>query len=456
MVIQDLQGAADHRNCAVTNVILDPDLALHESCRAGTGTAAAERLLRRRFPNDADARIPIVAITGTNGKTTTTRLVAHIFRRTGLRVGIACSHGAYVDSHCIVPGDMSGAPGSSAVLANPRVDTAVLETARGGLIKHGRPFTTCDVGVCLNVAADHIGLDGVHGLDELAAVKRQVVENTSGTAVLNADDPRCLAMIPYSSARRVLLFSGNPHSQAILDHVRAGGDAVLVEECESEEFVVVQAGSDRQRVIAVREIPLTGGGRARYNVDNAVAAAAAATAARIPLPTIAEGLRSFQSDLEHNPGRFNEIPGLPFRLILDSAHNPPGIDALTRRLAYDRCTGRRIAVLGLAHTPSDEDKNAFVRIAARSFDHFICTLRKEIGNAESKRMPQLLREKLLECDIPESSIAVIPGRTDAINAALAMARPGDRVVVFVAAADPTVSAVGDRLSRLAGASELRI
>ena len=456
MVIQDLHGAADDRNCAVMNVVLDPDFAMHDSARAGTGTAAAQWLLRHRFPNDADARIPVVAITGTNGKTTTTRLVAHIFRQTGLRVGLACSHGAYVDNHCIVSGDMSGAPGSSAVLANPRVDAAVLEAARGGLIKFGRPFTTCDVGVCLNVAADHIGVDGVRDLDQMAAVKRQVVENTSGTAVLNADDPRCLAMIPYSSARRLLLFSGNPHSQAMLDHVRAGDDAVVVEDSESGEFVVVQAGSDRHRVIAVREIPLTGGGRARYNVDNAVAAAAAAYAAGIPLPAIAEGLRSFQSDLEHNPGRFNEIPGLPFRLLLDSAHNPHGIDALTRRLAYDHCPGRRIAVLGLSHAPSDEDKNAFVQIAARSFDHFICTLRKDLDSAASKRMPQVLREKLLECDIPESGIAVIPSRTDAINAALAMARPGDWVVVFVAAADPTVIAIGDKLRRLAAGSEYRI
>src|SRR6185295_9054885 len=145
-------------------------------------------------------------------------------------------------------------------------------------------------------------------------------------------------------------------------------------------------GSDRHRVIAVRDIPLTGGGQARYNFDNALAAVAAACAAGIPLLAIAEGLRSFQSDLQHNPGRFNEITGLPFRLILDSAHNPPGIDALTRRLAQDHCAGRRIAVLGLARPPADEEKNAFVRIVARSFDYFICTLRKDFGSVESKRM----------------------------------------------------------------------
>jgi len=301
------------------------------------------------------------------------------------------------------------------------------------------------------VAEDHIGLDGVRSVDEMAVVKRQVVENTTGTAVLNADDPRCLAMIGHSPAERVFLFSGDPHSAPARRHVEAGGCAVLVEQHGPVQSIAIFLGQERQHVATVDEIPLTDGGRARYNVENAVAAAAAAYAAGVPVDAIRKGLRSFRSDLEHNPGRFNEFTGLPFRVIIDSPHNAAGVEALVRRLDSEPCAGQRIAVFSVATSMTDDGRRDMTRAAADAFDRFICTIRIQPADPALESAVELVRSTLIERGVPDSRITSIPDRTEAIDAALAMATAGDEVVIFLSPIDGTVQEIADKLRHLAAA-----
>lgn len=444
MVIGDPQSAAIYPNCAVTNVYADPDMSMH----VAPGHNPAVRLLKHFYPMDSDACIPTVAVTGTNGKTTTTRMLAHIFRQAGYRVGYTCTLGIYIDGEMIAAGDMSGSPGSHMLLADRTINAAILETARGGLIKYGRPFDQCDIGICLNVEADHIGFDGIHTLDEMAVVKRQVIENTSSTIVLNADDPRCLAMISHSSAKDVLLFSGDPDTPDLELH----GRAVVIEKDQSRQYLAIRDGLRVQRVISVDDIPAVDAGRARYNLNNAAAAAAAAYAIGIPISAIKLGLQSFESDFESNPGRFNDFMGLPFRLILDSAHNPHGVQALMQRLAHDSCDGRRIVVFSAPIDSTEASINESTRLIAGSFDYFICTKRKNIDDASINEKPLTLRATLIEYGVTEDRIDVIFSPVEAIDTALEMACPGDLVMILISPSDQGVFDIGKRLHQYAHVS----
>ena len=308
-------------------------------------------------PRTITPRIPVVAVTGTNGKTTTSRLIAHVARTWGKVVGWSSTDGIYVDGELVEAGDYSGPSGAGRVLAHERVELAVTETARGGILLKGIGVTRNDVSVVTNVTADHLGLQGIDTVDQLAEVKSVVarITRSDGWAVLNADDPRVLAMRGAVKAQP-WVFSRDPDSPALRDVIGDGGRATTVID---GWICVLVRGSDPDPLVELADVPMTLSGLSRFNVENALAAASATLALGIPRDVVVEGLRTFRPDPEHNPGRMNVFSiGLPegqsCTVVVDLAHNEAGLEALLEVMAGVRRPGARL-LLGLGAVGDRQD-----------------------------------------------------------------------------------------------------
>jgi cyanophycin synthetase len=414
----------------VCEVNAAPGLRMHIRTGAGAVPDVASAIIDSLFPAGGSAVIPIAAITGTNGKTTTARMVAHIVASTGARVGLATSDGVYVAGQLTQQGDMTGPLSAQMVLRDVTVDVAVLETARGGLLRAGLAFRHCAVGAVLNVSRDHLGIGGIDTVEELAGLKRIVVEAAEDVAVLNADDPLCLAMAGHTVTRRTCLVSMRNDNRVVTEHLAAGYIAVILELDGESEFVVVAEGRNRTRVIEPREIPATLGGRARFNTQNALFATAIAYALGVQPPLIRAALRSFDTSFTRTPGRFNICDAHPFRVILDYGHNPAAVDAMGATAASIAPDARRICVLAAPGDRSDEDIRAVARAAAPYFHHFVCRHDVPLRGRAPAEVPRLLRQGLLEAGIEDAAIEVIHEEPHAIAAALRRGRHGDLLVIF--------------------------
>ncbi len=300
---------------AIVEVNAAPGLRMHVEPSSGVGRPVGKAIIDSMFAAGDDARIPVVAVTGTNGKTTTTRAIAHLLQQRGLRVGMTCTDGIYVEGRRIDTGDCSGPKSARTVLAHPRVDAAVLETARGGMLREGLGFDWCDVAVVTNVGeGDHLGLGGIHSVEELARVKSIPVRRVSerGAAVLNADDPLVVAMAGLCRGA-VIFFSRNAEAPRIVSHRAAGGKAVTVK----DGYIVICSGKDEKRVAHVDQMPLTHGGRVGFQVDNLLAAVAAGFWLGLSVDALRFGVQTFSSDIGTTPGRFNVLVHRDATVILD-------------------------------------------------------------------------------------------------------------------------------------------
>jgi cyanophycin synthetase len=312
---------------------------------------AAERVVASEageLPHTIVPRIPVVAVTGTNGKTTTSRMIAHIARSAGKVVGWSNTDGIYLDGELVEAGDYSGPSGAGRVLGLPRVQFAVTETARGGILLKGIGLTRNDVSVVTNVSADHLGVHGIDTLDQLAEVKAVVprITRRRGWAVLNGDDPRVYAMYGVVQANP-WVFSRDPNSPAIREILDAGGRATTV----IDGWVsVLRPHQDPDPLVELADVPMTLAGLSRFNVENTLAAASAALAAGIDRETVVRGLTSFRPDPAHNPGRMNifsvPVAGGEASVVIDLAHNESGLEALLEIMEGIRPPGRRL-LLGL-------------------------------------------------------------------------------------------------------------
>ncbi|HET7432559.1 MAG TPA: Mur ligase family protein, partial [Nocardioides sp.] len=309
--------------------------------------AAAERVAASEpgeAPRTITPRIPVVAVTGTNGKTTTSRMIAHIGRTDGRLVGWSNTDGIYIDGELVEAGDYSGPSGAGRVLAHDQVELAVTETARGGILLKGIGLTRNDVSVVTNISADHLGLHGIDTVDQLAEVKAVVprITRKDGWAVLNADDPRVYAMRSVVRARP-WVFSRDPDSPAVREVLSAGGRATTV----IDGWVsVLQPNADPDPLVELVDVPMTLAGLSRFNVENTLAAASAALALGIDRAVVQEGLRTFRPDAEHNPGRMNFFSIREITVVVDLAHNEAGLEALLEIMAGVRRPGARL-LLGL-------------------------------------------------------------------------------------------------------------
>ena len=318
---KDIGGAICEINAA-------PGFRMHMAPSEGRARDVAGPVLDMLFPPGTPSRIPIAAVTGTNGKTTTARMLAHIQKLAGQHVGLTTTDGVYIDGQRTVAGDMTGPVATRMVLSDPNVDVAVLEIARGGLLRAGMGVRHCDVGAVLNVKSDHLGLRGIGTLDELAKVKRIVVEVARDTAVLNADDPLCLKMADYTEAKHLCYVTMDPTHALVGEHIRAGGRGVVLESGIKGQMITIYDHGAHIPLLWTHLIPATLEGRAMHNVQNAMFAAAMAFSMGLKLEDIRHGLRTFDTTFFQAPGRMNIFDEHPFKVILDYGHNPAAVEAM--------------------------------------------------------------------------------------------------------------------------------
>ena len=419
----------------IVEVNAAPGFRMHVAPSEGTPRDVAGPVMDMLFPSGSPARVPVAIVTGTNGKTTTTRMVANILQMAAVVPGMTSTDGVFIDGRLSVKGDMTGPVGAKTVLRDPSVEAAVLEVARGGMVRAGLGVRTCDVAACLNVASDHLGLGGIDTLDQLAEIKRIPIEVATDTAVLNADDPRVLAMAAHTDARHICYVTMDSEHALVREHVQEGGRAVVLERGIAGEMITVFDGGRHIPLLRTHLIPATLDGKATHNVQNAMFAAGIAYALgeghlELSLDQIRHGLQTFTTSFYEAPGRLNVFDGHPFRVILDYAHNPAAVQAMAELVGRMDVSGRRILALAAPGDRRDQDIEAMARAAAGSFDAFVCKRDDRLRGREPNEVPEMLRAGLLAAGVGEDAVSVVPDEAEAVDAALAMAGPGDLVVVF--------------------------
>ncbi|HUQ15545.1 MAG TPA: cyanophycin synthetase, partial [Gemmatimonadales bacterium] len=415
---------------AICEINAAPGFRMHMAPSEGRPRDVAGPVMDMLFPPGTPSRIPIAAVTGTNGKTTTARMLAHIQKLAGHHVGLTSTDGVYIDGQRTVAGDMTGPVATRMVLSDPSVDVAVLEVARGGLLRAGMGVRHCDVGAVLNVKSDHLGLRGIGTLDQLAQVKRIVVEVTRGTAVLNADDPLCLKMADYTQAEHLCYVTMDPTHELVGEHIKAGGRGVVLESGIKGQMITIYDRGAHIPLLWTHLIPATLEGRATHNVQNAMFAAAMAFSMGLRLEDIRHGLRTFDSTFFQAPGRMNIYDEHPFKVILDYGHNPAAVEVMTDLVGRLDVTGRRICVLAAPGDRRDEDIKDIGRIAAGRFERYICRRDDQLRGRKPDEVPNLLRDALLEHGTQAEQILVVPDEQAAVDAALREAEAGDLVLIF--------------------------
>jgi cyanophycin synthetase len=432
MVIPDIRQSWRETGGGIVEVNAAPGFRMHLFPEEGKAQNVAKSVISYLFPENQRARVPVIAVTGTNGKSSTVRMLVHILRHSGLRVGFTSTSGIFVDYACIWKGDASGPKSARLLLNNPTIDIAVLETARGGIIREGLAVSECDVGAVLNVTADHLGISGIESLDDLADVKSVVTEavQRDGVSVLNADDPRTLKMAKYAGGS-ICYFSMAPTSNLILkEHIEENGCAVTHELIGGYMHVVLHKNGIRTPIINVNDIPATIHGKAAFNVENALAATAIANALNIEPQMIKLALSSFYSSYDQNPGRFNIYDGHGFRVIMDYAHNPAALKALFS--FTEEMRDHYLRVIGHISVPGDrrdEDIEEIARIAASSLDLVVFREDDDKRGRAPGEIMKLLKESALSSGCPENNIICIETEEGATDFCLQQAHPGDLVIL---------------------------
>jgi cyanophycin synthetase len=434
VVCCDVAVPLEKQSGVIVEVNAAPGLRMHLEPSAGTPRPVGEAIVATMFPEGENGRIPVVAVSGTNGKTTTTRLIAHIFRTSGKRVGMTCTDGIYVNDRRIDTGDCSGPKSARAVLLNPQVDAAVLETARGGILREGLGFDYCDAAVITNIGeGDHLGMAGVETAEQLAAIKRTIVENVSsaGAAVLNAADPMTVAMAPYCPGS-VIFFARDASHPLIAAHRARGGRAVFVQ----HDAIVRADGARETRVASLSQVPLTQEGRIGFQVDNVLAATAAAWAVGLSAETIRTALSTFVNDVRQVPARFNLFSFRGATVIVDYGHNADALLALIDaigRFTHDR----RLVVYTAAGDRRDGDIIRQAEIIGNGFDHVIIYEDKCTRGRPDGEVVGLMRRGLDKAT-RVAEVLETRGEIRAIETGLLMLQPNDLILLQADQVEPVL------------------
>ncbi|WP_171229459.1 cyanophycin synthetase [Ruegeria sp. HKCCA4008] len=429
-LIDDITKSYKDIGGAIVEVNAAPGFRMHVAPSEGQPRDVAGKVIDMLFPANEETRIPIAAITGTNGKTTTSRMLGHIMKTSGKTVGMTSTDGVYVDGKLSVKGDMTGPKSAQIVLRDPMVDFAVMETARGGLVRSGLGYQRSNVAACLNVSADHLGLGGINTVEELAVVKRVVVESATDTAVLNADDINCLKMADYAGADQIFYVTTNPGHSLVKEHIKAGGKAIVLEKGMNGDMLTIYDNGLHIPVLWSHLIPAALEGKAIFNVQNAMFAAAMAYSFGVDLDNIRHGLRTFDTSYFQAPGRMNVYDEHPFKVILDYGHNPAALKAMAALADQLEIKGRRLCVVAMPGDRRDEDIIDGAAALAGHFDHFICKADDRRRGRGHDEVPRMMRQALIDNGVDDASITVIPDEVEAVNAGLQQAAPGDLLVIF--------------------------
>jgi cyanophycin synthetase len=420
-----LQTPLRQNGGAVIEVNAAPGFRMHLAPSEGQPRNVAAPVLDMLFPNGKPSRIPLVAVTGTNGKTTTTRLIAHIAATAGRCTGFTTTDGSYVDNVLHRKGDNTGPQSAHYILTHPCVEFAVLETARGGILRAGLGFDQCDVGIITNIQEDHLGLNDINTLDDLAKVKSVVVQNVKpdGWAILNADDAQCRKIAPGLGCN-VAWFSLEKNAEQLAnDH---GGDASFAF-CEEGCLIISTAGVNT-RICKVDEIPLTYQGKAAFMVANVLAASLAAYLSGFGKEVIAAALAGFAPGIDTTPGRMNVFEFNDFKVLVDYAHNPHGYCAIETYL-QNVSARRKIGIISGVGDRRDADIRECGLISARMFDHIIIRNEHDLRGRTEEEITSILAEGIREVS-KEVTFEVVPDECDAVRHAIAIAKHGDYIVAL--------------------------
>lgn len=447
LVTPDIARPASGDGGAVIEVNAAPGFRMHLFPEEGEPRDVGGALVDHLFPPGSETGIPVIAVTGTNGKTTTTRLLAHLFRQQGLVVGMTTTGGIYIDGRCVFSGDTTGPSSARVVLRDPTVEMAILETARGGILRGGLGYDRADVAVVTNIGPDHLGQDGIETLEDLFWVKSLVVEavKESGHVVLNADDPYATRFAARARGQ-VVYFSLHEDNILIRRHLGAGGSAVFVK----QGTVYAGTGVQAVRIINLRSIRAGMGGRALFNLENALAATAAAFVLGLPVTLIRRGLRTFGADLAHNPGRLTVCRVGKVTVIVDYGHNAPAFRRVAE-FARSLRPRRLLGVIGVPGDRGDEQIIAAGEVAGAGFDELFIKEDRDLRGRAPGETARLLYSGARRAGRPPALLHVIHDELAAAGEALKRASSGDVVVIFYEELEPIMGLLAEaEKGRLAG------
>ena len=424
VVTEDIRKPLKEVDGVIVEVNAAPGFRMHVAPSRGLPRNIAAPVIDMLFPPGTPSRVPILAITGTNGKTTTSRLISHICRQTGKVVGFTTTDGVYIDDYLVEKGDNTGPYSAGMILKEPTVEIAVLETARGGILRSGLAFNQCDVGVVLNVAADHLGIGDIDTIEQMAKVKSVVAEVVSaeGYAVLNADDPLTVSMAEKVKGR-VAYFSMSPDNPIIHDHIRRGGMAAIYE----NGYLSILEGEWTLRIEEAVNIPVTMQGMAPFMIANALAACLATFVQGIDIELIRQGVRTFKPSVAQTPGRMNLFDLGHHHALIDYAHNPAGYEAVGGFVG--NWSGEKVGVVGGPGDRRDDDLILLGKLSAQMFDRIIV---KEDNDTRGRRRGEVADLILRGISQENASMRpeVILDETEALEKALSTVSEGGLVVIF--------------------------
>ena len=393
IMVNDLRTPVKENGGAILEVNAAPGFRMHIDPSVGLPRNVAEPLVDMLFPKGSAGTIPIIAITGTNGKTTTTRLIAHIVKTAGYKVGYTTSDGVYIQNQMMMKGDCTGPISSTFVLKDPTVDFAVLECARGGILKSGLAFQNCDVAIVTNISADHIGIGGIDSMEQMAKVKAVVPETVfkHGYAILNAEDDLVYAMKEGLSCN-IAYFSMNENNPRIIKHCKEGGYAAVFE----NDYITIMKGTWKIRVIKVSDVPITYDGKAIHNIMNCLPAVLSAYFWRnIEIEDIRLALQTFIPSITQTPGRLNMFQFKHFQFLVDFAHNPAGLELLCDFVS--KLNGKpKVGIISGTGDRRDEDIKELGKISGRYFDEIIIRQDKHLRGRKAEDIVQLLLDGINE------------------------------------------------------------
>ncbi|MBE9223609.1 cyanophycin synthetase [Cyanobacterium stanieri LEGE 03274] len=432
VVTPDITKPLDEVDGVIVEVNAAPGFRMHVAPSQGLPRNVAGPVIDMLYPNNQPSRIPILAVTGTNGKTTTTRLLAHLYRQTGKVVGYTSTDGIYLGDYMVEKGDNTGPLSAGVILKDPTVEVAVLECARGGMLRSGLAFDSCDVGVVLNVAADHLGLGDIDTIEQMAKVKGIIAEavNPDGYAILNADDP-LVAEMAKNVKGKIAYFSMHENNPIIIDHLRRDGIAAIYE----NGYLSIFEGEWTLRIEKAENIPVTMKGMAPFMIANALAASLAAFVNGVDIELIRQGVRTFNPGAAQTPGRMNLFELEHYSVLVDYAHNPAGYEAVGAFV--QNWQGDRLGVIGGPGDRRDEDLMLLGKIAAKTFDHIIIKEDYDKRGRESEEVAELIVKGILS-ENPEASYNIIIDEIEAIQTGLDKVKPNGLVVIFPESVSRTI------------------
>lgn len=426
----------------VLEVNAAPGFRMHLAPSEGLPRNVAAPVIDMLYPPGKSARIPIIAVTGTNGKTTTTRLIAHIVKSNGTRVGYTTSDGIYVQNTMLMQGDTTGPVSTEFILRDPTVEFAVLETARGGILRAGLGFNRCDIGVVTNIQEDHLGIADIHNLDDLTRVKAVIIGavKRDGWAVLNADNKYCIRIASTADCK-VAYFSMDENNPVIVEHCKKGGTAAIYE----NGYITIKKGDWKIRVDKVTHIPLTFGGSVDFMIQNVLAATLATFLYGYKTEDIRMSLETFIPSAAQTPGRMNIFKFKEFKVLVDFAHNPDGFNGIKAYLKTVEAT-EHVGVISGTGDRRDEDIKETARIAAQMFDRIIICQEKYLRGRTQQELIDLLLAGIHEVK-PNMEIIINNNGEDCLRYIMATVKPDSFITILSNTIDNAIGKVSEYLDK---------